>query len=108
MLGSLSHDSIATNLTDSLPGAVGGFMKAAPLDTLQDFEHVGGPDLIDGARTQIGEHQSFQCPNRFGVSCWCKPLFLQRQPFARNRFKRVAPSDLLGLAGAARIEAIGQ
>jgi hypothetical protein len=55
-----------------------------------------------------GEHQSFQRPNRFGVGCRCQPLLLQWQPFARNRFKRVASSGLFGLAGAARIKALSQ
>ncbi len=59
MLGSLSHDGISTNLTDSLSGAVSGLVKPAHFDTLEDFEHVGRSDLIDRSRTQIGEHQSF-------------------------------------------------
>ncbi len=108
MLGSLSHDGISTNLTDSLSSAVSGLMEPARFDTLEDFEHVGRSDLVDGPRTQIGENQSFKCPHRLGVSCRCQPLFLQRQPLARNRFESVASGDLLRLARAARVETLGQ
>ena len=85
-----------------------GLVNPSALDALEHLEHINRPELGDGTRADIRKHQSFKGPYRLGEGGRRQLPFLQRQPFARDRFKGICVGELLGLALTAWINASGE
>jgi hypothetical protein len=87
---------------------MGGLVNTSALDAFEHFEHIHCPELGDGTRADIREHQSFKGPYRLGKGGRRQFLLLQRQPFARDRFESIRGRQLFSLPLAAGINAGGE
>jgi hypothetical protein len=104
-LGARGLHGIAKHLRAALPSAMRSLVNTSAFNALQHLDHIHRAELGDGTRADVREHEGFKGPYRLGEGGRRQFLFLQRQPFARDRFKSVRCSQLLGLPLAAGINA---